>query len=178
MTLSCNIRGLRALLSGSFFDPAVSCNLVSLWMQPVFEIIDPIIAREEFTSLAIIMSRRQPTLATLWLGAIILGIEKIILRPVRNGLFAVELYAAVWTGTCHSFINLRPHTSCVTGNKEINRPDESRLLYLQDLRAIRGLQFVHFVSGERLRVRLRVGGHLARILYGICMGTICHIPQP
>ncbi|KAL9632748.1 MAG: hypothetical protein Q9204_003664 [Flavoplaca sp. TL-2023a] len=32
MTLSCNIRGLRALLSGSFFDPAISCNLVSLWM--------------------------------------------------------------------------------------------------------------------------------------------------
>ena len=56
MTLSCNIRGLRALLSDSFFDPAISCNFISPWMQSNFEIIDPIIAREEFTSLAIIMS--------------------------------------------------------------------------------------------------------------------------
>lgn len=130
MTLSCNIRGLRALLCGSFFDPAVSCNLVSPWMQPVFEIIDPIIAREEFTSLAMIMSKRQPSLAALWLGAIIFGIEKTILQSVRIGLLAVELHAAAWTGTIHSFINLRPHTSRVTKNKEISRSDECRLLYL------------------------------------------------
>ncbi|KAI4161740.1 MAG: hypothetical protein L6R39_000033 [Caloplaca ligustica] len=130
MTLSSNIRGMRALLSGSFFDPTVTCNLVSPWMQPVFEIIDPIIAREEFTSLAIIMSRRQPTLATLWLGAILLGMDQTILRPVRNGLFAVELHAAAWTGTVHSFINLSPNTPCITGNNEIHRSDECRLLYL------------------------------------------------
>jgi hypothetical protein len=130
MTLSCNTRGLRALLCGSFFDPAVSCNLVSPWMQPVFDIIDPIIAREEFTSLAMIMSKRQPSLAALWLGAIILGMEKIILQPLRIGLLAVELHAAAWTGTIHSFINLRPNTPYVTGNKEISRADESRLLYL------------------------------------------------
>lgn len=57
MTLSCNIWGMRALLCGSFFDPAVSCNLVSPWMQPVFEIIDSIIAREEFKSLAMVMKQ-------------------------------------------------------------------------------------------------------------------------
>ena len=130
MTLSSNIRGLRALLSGTFFDPTVTCNLVSPWMQPVFDIVDPIIAREEFTSLAIIMSRRQPALATLWLGAIILGMEETILRPVRNGLFAVELHAAAWTGTVHSFINLSPNTPCITRNNEIHRSDECRLLYL------------------------------------------------
>jgi hypothetical protein len=127
ITLSCNIWGMRALLCGSFFDPAVSCNLVSLWMQPVFEIIDP---REEFTSLAIIMSRRQPSLAALWLGAIVLGMEKTILQPVRIGLLAVELHAAAWTVTIHSFISLRPHAPCAIPNKEISRSDECRLLYL------------------------------------------------
>ncbi|KAL9632747.1 MAG: hypothetical protein Q9204_003663 [Flavoplaca sp. TL-2023a] len=76
------------------------------------------------------MSKREPALAALWVGAIILGMEKNILRPVRNGLFAVELHAAVWTGTIHSFINLSPNAPCVTGNKEISRPDECRLLYL------------------------------------------------
>lgn len=130
MTLSCNIWGLRALLSGSFFDPAVSCNLVSPWIQPIFEIIDPIIARGEYTSLATLMGTRQPTLAALWLGAIILGMEKTVLQSVRNGLFAVEPHAAAWTGTVHSFINLIPQKTCIVGNDEISRPDECRLLYL------------------------------------------------
>ncbi len=130
MTLSCNIWGLRSLLSGSFFDPAVSCNLVSPWIQPIFETVDPIIARDEYTSFTIIMSTRQPTLAALWLGAIIMGMEKTVLQSVRNGLFAVELHAAVWTGTIHSFINLIPHKTYTTDNKEISRTDECRLLYL------------------------------------------------
>ena len=116
---------MRALLCNSFFDPTVSYNLVSPWMQPVF-----IIAGEEFTSLAMIMSRRQPSLAALWLDAIVLGMEKTILQPVRIGLLAVKLYAAAWTGTIHSFISLRPHTSCATPNKEVSRSNECRLLYL------------------------------------------------
>lgn len=128
MTLSCNIHGLRALLCGSFFDPVISCNLVSPWMQPVFETIDPILAREEFTSLATIMSKRQPNLAALWLGAIILGMEKTVLQPLRIGLVAVELHAAAWTGSIHSFISLRPNTPCVV--EKISRSDECRLLFL------------------------------------------------
>ena len=130
MTLSCNIWGLRALLFGSFFDPDISCNLVSSWMQPIFEIIDPIIAREEVTSLAIIMSKRQPALAALWVGAIIWGMEKTILQQIRGGHFAVELHAAVWTGTVHTFINTSPINSHVTSDKDISRLDECRLLYL------------------------------------------------
>lgn len=130
MTLSCNIRGLGALLASFVFDPSVPCNLVSPGLQPIFEILDPIIANEDSTSLAMIMSRSQPSLAALWLGAIILGLEKTILRPVRSGLFNVELHAAAWTGTIHSFINLKPNTSCVTSRKEIDRSDECRLLFL------------------------------------------------
>jgi hypothetical protein len=39
-----------------------------------------------------------------------------------------------------------------------------------------------FVSGERVRVRVRMAassraGHLARVLHGICMRTICNIPN-
>ncbi|KAF4611379.1 hypothetical protein G7Y89_g15633 [Cudoniella acicularis] len=41
MTLSCNTRGMHALLCGSFFDPQVPCNLVSPLFQPILEIIDP-----------------------------------------------------------------------------------------------------------------------------------------
>ncbi|KAF2457041.1 hypothetical protein BDY21DRAFT_385925 [Lineolata rhizophorae] len=129
MTLSCNIWGLRALLSGVFFDPTVPCNLVSPWMQPAFKIIDPLIAAGESTRLATIMAKREPILAALWLGAIIIGMENTIVRPLRTGLFAVELHSAAWTGTLHSFVTLR-NTPRTLGNEVISRSDECRLLYL------------------------------------------------
>lgn len=58
MTLSCNIKGLRALLAGSFFYPNRPCNLVGPWMQPAFEVIDPLLDRGDSISLAAILARR------------------------------------------------------------------------------------------------------------------------
>jgi hypothetical protein len=128
MTLSCNVWGLRALLCGTFYEPAVPCILVSPWLQPVFEMIDPIIAREDFGRFVTIMSKRQPRLAALWLGAVMLGIEKTVLLYTRAGP-PVELHVAAWTGTIHSFINFTSHSRCVKGN-EISRAGECRLLFL------------------------------------------------
>lgn len=126
MTLSCNVRGLRALLSGSFFEPDVPCNLVGPWIQPIFEIIDG----QDLEGLAIIMGRRQPALAALWFGAIMLGLETSVLQSVQIGLFPVEPNAAAWTGTIQSFINVLPPRIYSTLDKEIDRADECRLLYL------------------------------------------------
>ena len=132
MTLSCDCRGMQSLLCGSFFDPEVCCNLVSSWLEPIFSIIDPIIERGDFEKLAIVMGKRQPKLAPLWLGAIISGMAQIILPYVRNGLLSVELHASAWTATAHSFISLRPSTSCAVNSQEIHRSDECRLLYLTE----------------------------------------------
>lgn len=130
MTLSCNVRGLRALLSGSFFEPDIPCNLVGPYLQPVFEIIDPLIARNDLRDLATIMGRRQPTLACLWLGAIAMGLETSVFQSVRSGLFSIEPHAAAWTGTIHSFIDdVSRHTNA-TPRDEITRADECQLLYL------------------------------------------------
>src|ERR1700733_3980210 len=123
---------MRALLYNSFFDPAVSYNLVSPWMQPVFEIIDPIIAREGFTSLTMIMSRRQPSLAALWLDAIVLGMEKTMLQPVRIGL------PRLGPSTPLSASDHTHHTHRTKRSIALTNTDYS---ILQDLRAIRGLRF-------------------------------------
>lgn len=94
MTLSCNVWGMRALLHSAFFDPEVYCNLLSPWLEPAFETIDPIIHRGDYETLAIVMGRRQPTLAALWLGAIITRMDRQIFQAVRIGLSAMDIHAA------------------------------------------------------------------------------------
>ena len=130
MTLSCNTWGVRALLCGVFFDSTICCNVVSPWLEPAFEVLDSVVGEGHYERLAIIMGKRQPKLASLWLGAIITGADKPILRAVHSGLSAVELHAAAWTGTVHSFIGPRPSEPCVVSGCKIRRSDECRLLYL------------------------------------------------
>lgn len=108
MTLSCNIKGLRALLAGSFFDPDTPCNLVGPWMQLAFEVIDPLLDRGDSIGLAAVLARRQPVLAAMWLGAIVLQLEESILRSIQAGLNSIEVHAAAWTGTNHSFLTIAP----------------------------------------------------------------------
>ncbi|KAL8912006.1 MAG: hypothetical protein Q9171_002919 [Xanthocarpia ochracea] len=130
MTLSCNVRGLRALLSGSFFQPDIPCNLVGPYLQPIFEIIGPLMAKNDSRNLARILGRRQPTVAYLWFGAIAMGLDTAILQSVRIGLFSIEPHAAAWTGTTHSFIDGLPQFRYTTPDADITRADECRLLYL------------------------------------------------
>ncbi|XMA11599.1 hypothetical protein WAI453_004390 [Rhynchosporium graminicola] len=132
MTLSCNTRGMHALLCGSFFDPQVPCNLVSPWFQPIKEIIDPLVKIGDFESIAIIMGRRQPKLAALWMGAAISGMADPILQWARTGLTAIELNAAAWTSTAHSFISLISDDLRSHEDQEIPRSDECRMLFLTD----------------------------------------------
>jgi hypothetical protein len=127
MTLSCNPFGIRSLLCSVFFNIDVECNLVSAWLTPCFAIVDPLIEREEFTKLATLLGNRQPNVAALWLGAIIVGIAKSVIRDVRNALTALDLHAAAWTSTMQTFVTLNPGK--VTG-PFILREDECRLLFI------------------------------------------------
>jgi hypothetical protein len=94
MTISCNTRGMYALLCGSLFDHQVACNLVSPWFQPIPEIISPLVKGGEFEKVATIMGKRQPKLAALWMGATISGMATAIFQGVRIGLTAIELHAS------------------------------------------------------------------------------------
>lgn len=130
MSISCNIRGIRALLSGVFFEPMISANAVSCWMQPAFEIIDPLLEANKFLQFVTTISMRNTTIAPLWLGATILGLESSILKPLKIGLWAVELNASAWTGTIHSFLLLRHNADHSTEDSKIEREEEARLLYI------------------------------------------------
>ena len=132
MTLSCNRHGMRALLCSSFFDPEVFCNLVSPCFQPILEVIDSLVRTGDYEKLAIVMGRRQPKLAALWMGAIISGMANTIFQQVRIGSMTIELHASAWTATTHSFINLKPEGLCGNDGTEISRTDECRLLYLTE----------------------------------------------
>lgn len=132
MTLSCNTRGMHALLCSSFFDPQVPCNLVSPWFQPILEIIDPLVETGALEKVAMIMGKREPRLAALWMGASISGMASTILQGVRIGLTAIELHASAWTGTVHSFISLKSEMPYGNDDTVVSRSDECRMLFLAE----------------------------------------------
>lgn len=77
--------------------------------------------------LAVVLSRRQPRLASLWFGAIIMGVAKSELRDLKNGFSALDLHAAAWTESTQSFITLEPGHH---DGQFISREDECRLLFI------------------------------------------------
>lgn len=129
MTLSCNTFGTRSLLCSTFFNADIECNLVSAWLElePCFTMIDPLIEGEDFTKLATLLGYKQPNVAALWLGAIIVGMAKSVIRNIRIGLVALDLHAAAWTSTMESFITINPRKP---EEKTILREDECRLLFI------------------------------------------------
>ncbi|KAL1982515.1 hypothetical protein VTN96DRAFT_1240 [Rasamsonia emersonii] len=130
MTLSCNIWGIRSLLCSTFFDPEIYCNLVSPWLEPAFGVINEITKQGDWQLLVKVMTRRQPSLGPLWLGAILTGAAQSILRVIHSGQMAIELHASAWTSTPQSFITIEPPSPCAIGGFRINRSDECRLLFI------------------------------------------------
>ncbi|KAE8330805.1 hypothetical protein BDV39DRAFT_190397 [Aspergillus sergii] len=112
-----------AAVSAALYIPLLSGRLASLpipklfanaWLNPAFSVINPILENGNL-------------LAPLWLGAIMTGIARSELRDIRNGLTAIDLHAAAWTGTTNSFITLKPG---VAQEHTIRREDECRLLFI------------------------------------------------
>ncbi|KAH6638618.1 hypothetical protein BKA67DRAFT_652076 [Truncatella angustata] len=128
LTLSCNSRGVKALLNSIFFEPDVACNDCGAWLQGSFAFLDSEEASDMYLRLNTFI-KRDPGLGFLWIGAFITGAEASCLRDARIGWWKVDLSAAAWTGTHVSFIqDLIPKISTVT--HQISRADECRLMYL------------------------------------------------
>ncbi|PGG94937.1 hypothetical protein AJ80_10083, partial [Polytolypa hystricis UAMH7299] len=128
MTISCSVWGIRSLLCSTFFNPDISCNLVSPWLEPAFDIIDPILQRGDHLLLAKMMAIKQARLGPLWLGAFLTGAAESTLRAIKSGQFAVELNASAWTSTAQSFLTVTPSNQ--HDDSAIRRSDECRLLFL------------------------------------------------
>ncbi|KAH6668041.1 hypothetical protein B0J14DRAFT_548302 [Halenospora varia] len=156
MTLSCSRRGIESLLCNTFFNPHIACNLVSAWAQPIFEVLDPLIAERDYKVLATVLGRERPKIATLWTGALITGMAQSILQHCRNGLIAIEIHTAAWTNTTQTFMSTDPQP--LPDPDHIYRSDESRLLYL---------------AGEELNSRLPICPWFPFGTTALCDTDIC-----
>lgn len=128
LTLSCNARGVKALLNSIFFEPDVACNSCGAWLQGSFAFLDSDKAGDPRVLLST-LTERDPGLGFLWLGAFITGAEERCLQEARMGWWKVDISAAAWTGTHASFIQ-EPVTKAPPDAQEISRADECRLMYL------------------------------------------------
>ncbi|GKZ27099.1 hypothetical protein AbraIFM66951_008087 [Aspergillus brasiliensis] len=123
LTLSCNTKGTRSLLSSIFYSPDIPCNLTSPYLQSIATIINTIKDNRILTHM---LMNRVPHLSFLWLGGAVLNIQSKILYEGNFGLIPTEIHAAVWSRTMQSFMQepIKP-----AENGYIRRADECRLLY-------------------------------------------------
>lgn len=125
LTLSCNPRGSKALLTSIFFEPDVTSNICGMWLRGSFAFLNSV--KDPHVLLKTLM-KRDPGLGGLWVGAFITGAYNQCLRDARAAWWKIDLNAAAWTETFVSFI-LAP-VPAAPGAREISRADECRLLYL------------------------------------------------
>lgn len=123
LTMSCNTKGMRSLLSSIFYESGIACNVVSPWLQSITAVVNSVADKRILTHM---LMRRVPHLAFLWLGGAVLNIQEHILYEGKFGLIPTEIHAAVWSGTTQSFMQEPFHPAT---NGYIRRSDECRLLY-------------------------------------------------
>ncbi|KAJ5687171.1 hypothetical protein N7536_009790 [Penicillium majusculum] len=113
-------------VKSTFFNPDIPCNLVSAWMNPAFAIINPIIKQNNIPRLLHGLSAGQPRVASLWLGAAIMGRSSTYLE---QGMTAPSLEAEAWMGVTTTFMT-QPPGIYETDVESVQREDECRLLFL------------------------------------------------
>lgn len=137
MALS-SISGLLAsCLFGALWEPGVSCNLVSEWLNPAFEEILPFIKQPHGSFYVLwAMCERTPNAAPIWLGAAITGLLPRIFQVAQSFIPTSYPEAAVWSRSPQSFMDPSNHHLIPihrnAGHEEISREDEFRLLFLTD----------------------------------------------
>ncbi|KAJ4007423.1 hypothetical protein NW766_010108 [Fusarium irregulare] len=126
LTLSCNARATKALLTSVFFEPGVEGNICGMWLRGSFAFLNTITNPHLLMRTLI---QRDPEIGFLWIGAFITGTSDKAFREGRAGWWKVDLGAAAWTGTLMSFIQEQvPHPPA--GATSISRANECRLLFL------------------------------------------------
>jgi hypothetical protein len=114
------------MLLSAFYEPGIECNAVTPWLQGALALIDSVVVNKPLV-LGRMMMERRPSVAFLWVGAIILGLDKELLATVRLGRLPCNLNAAVWSGSEQSFLQ-RPIREPLEVNGMITRADQCRLL--------------------------------------------------
>jgi len=110
ITLSCGCEVINSTLCGGFWNPYVPCNLVSSWLQPVWDLREMKSVQgapgRYAEVLALICARRAPNIAYLSIAAAISGLTPKILDQVSSGQPPLERHAYAWTGVPQSFMDI------------------------------------------------------------------------
>ncbi|KAI0891193.1 hypothetical protein F4806DRAFT_483925 [Annulohypoxylon nitens] len=128
LTLSCNIRGIRPMLLSVFYEPWIDCNLVTPWLQGTVAAIDSVAHGRPYI-LGYMLMEREPSVAALWAGAVVLGLQQPLLEEVRRGQIPADLHSAIWSETAQSFLQ-QPVSNPLVAHGHVSRADECRLLFL------------------------------------------------
>lgn len=110
ITLSCAVEVIMSSLCGIFWNPDVSCNLVSPWLQPVWDLrvmkeVQSVSGRYAEV-VALICAGRAPSLAFLSIATSISGLTFKILDQVSSGQPPLDKHAYAWTGVPQSFMDV------------------------------------------------------------------------
>lgn len=132
LTLSCNTTGVVSLLSSIFVEPDIPCNVCGAWLQGAFAVLTSDHVKDPHV-LAHMLINRSPKLGFLWLGTILIGMDKSVMKWARSAVFLIDLDAAAWTNTLVSFVQARV-SKLRQGAGVISRADEARLMYLTQQR--------------------------------------------
>lgn len=111
MTLSLCPCVLGPSLYSVFWSPDVPCNCAGAWIQPISDILGPIIQNDEMELLYRLMSFSP--MSPLWLGLTICGRGSVI-NCILRSLTKMHSYSftcpnvdgAAWTGMAHSFMHI------------------------------------------------------------------------
>lgn len=135
MVLSSNPAFTASALWSVFWEPEVDCNLVTPWFDPIIEIIQPLIEREDLETVAHILALRRPNVAPLWYGLLACGTTETVSAIVPylktlNTRVPARLIpeVAVWTDSPQSFMDMPGDGPYLQGN-QVSRADAWRLRY-------------------------------------------------
>ena len=138
MTLSCNPSVVMSSLCGTFWNPDISCNLVSPWLHPIIHEVPngkgiANVPGRYHEILAFVGARRCPPLSALWLGAAASSLVPKILTFVESGTPPLTDNAFPWTGCQQSFMDtpgLGPYFTPNSSGRDITRADVWLLRFL------------------------------------------------
>ena len=116
------------MLLSSFYNPDVECYVVAPWLQGALAVID-LAAQSDPLVIGRMFMDQQPSVAPLWVGVTVLGLQSKVLQDVRWDSISVDLLSAAWSGTMQSFIQ-QPISDPLVLDGHITRADQCRLLFL------------------------------------------------
>lgn len=121
LTLSCNTPGMISLLSSTFIEPDLPCNVCGAWIQGAFAVLDTYISQKPHI-LTQVLVRRYPSLGFLSFGGILMGVQRYIMHLARPVAFQLYLNSAAWTNSFVSFIQ-KPVLDIASNAATLQRSD-------------------------------------------------------